>query len=327
MASSNSYNFTVTRDDIIKTALLHIGVIGEGETPSANQVTEAALMLNMIVKLRAADGMPAWSLKRGYLLPNNDISSMATTSHVVTYYDGTYVYIDAASGATTVTVAAIGTIANGDVIGIELDDGDMHWTTVNGAPSDTLVTLTAALPSAASDGNRVYAYTSSTDLIQRPLRIIDAELLNTVSETTIPIEILSREDYFALNNRNTEGVVNGIYYEAGLGSGTADPTSSSTWYGTFYFYPRFQDGNHLIQFTYHRPFQDFDAATDNPDFPQEFYLPLTLELASLLGPRYGVDIDERRSLAQEAKFYREEALATVSPEGSLFIQPDTSRMR
>src|ERR1051325_3254014 len=49
-------NFTLTRDDIINLAHQHVGAIGEGETASANQITEAAKLLNMIVKLRASDG-------------------------------------------------------------------------------------------------------------------------------------------------------------------------------------------------------------------------------------------------------------------------------
>ena len=63
MATSNSTNFTVTRDDIIKRALRLIGVVAQGETPTTDQVTEAALSLNGLVKAWQADGMPLWALK------------------------------------------------------------------------------------------------------------------------------------------------------------------------------------------------------------------------------------------------------------------------
>jgi hypothetical protein len=60
MAVSNSTNYTVTRDDVIKRALRIIGAIGQGETPSTDAVTEAAVALNQLVKEWNADGMQLW---------------------------------------------------------------------------------------------------------------------------------------------------------------------------------------------------------------------------------------------------------------------------
>lgn len=48
--------YTMTRDTIIAYALRRIGVIAIGETPSANQVTEAAAFLNMLVKELDTEG-------------------------------------------------------------------------------------------------------------------------------------------------------------------------------------------------------------------------------------------------------------------------------
>jgi hypothetical protein len=42
----------------------------------------------------------------------------------------------------------------------------------------------------------------------------------------------------------------------------------------------------------------------------------------MLGPKFGVPIEERKQLLIEAKFYREEALATIVEEGSYYFQPD-----
>lgn len=60
MTTSGSTNYTVTRDDIIKRALRIIGAIGQGETPSTDAYTEAAVALNQIVKEWNADGMQLW---------------------------------------------------------------------------------------------------------------------------------------------------------------------------------------------------------------------------------------------------------------------------
>jgi hypothetical protein len=247
-------------------------------------------MLNMIVKLRAADGMPLWALKRGTLLPVTSTSSINTNSHVVTFYDSTTLSAAAASSATAITIAAAGTIANSDQIGIELSNGDMHWTTVSAGGGTTSLTLTTGLSSAASSGARVYAYTATADRVQRPIRILEANILQVADSYAWSIEVIPAKDYYNLSNKTTEGVTVQIYYDPGLGDTTADPTSSTTWYGTIYFWPRFQDGKKVIEFTYQRPFQDFDASADNPDFPQSFYLPLTLELAAMLAPKFGLPL-------------------------------------
>lgn len=323
MASTNSYNFAVTRDNLIADALFHIGALAEGETPSANAVTEAARMLNMMVKLRASEGMPLWALKRGVILPVTGVSSVNTVSHIVQAgsYVETKINGNEAASQTVISVDSATGIAGSDQIGIELDDGTMHWTTVSSVSSND-ITIATGIASAAADDSKVYAYTASSDRIPRPIRIIEANILETTNDISWEIDIEDRADYYALGNRTTASIPNLLYYEASLGDNTADPTSSTTWYGTFYIYPRFNGGDHTIEFTYQRPEQDFDAASDHPGFPQEFYLPVVLELAALLGPRYGVPIKERQTLFIEAEYYRKAALETIAPEGSFSIQAD-----
>lgn len=317
MAQSGSYDATVTRDNLIADAHLYIGAIGEGESPSANQVTEAARLLNMIVKLRAADGMPAWALRRGYILPFTGASSINTDSHVVTAYDTTTLSANAAAAATALTVTSITGFSASDQLGIELDDGSVDWTTVSGAPSGTTITAATGLTSAASSGNRVYGYTASSERVQKPIRIIDANILNATSNASWGIEVVDSNTYYDLGDRTSEGIPNQIYYTIEPSSLTALETN-----GKIFVFPRHIDGEHIIEFTYHRPYQDFDAAGDNPDFPQAFHLGLMLELASLIGPKFGVSIEERAALRNEATFYREEALKTVYPEGSLRLEPN-----
>lgn len=50
MATSGSYDWTLTRDEIIARALRILGQLSEGDTASASQVTEFAEALEMIVK-------------------------------------------------------------------------------------------------------------------------------------------------------------------------------------------------------------------------------------------------------------------------------------
>ena len=63
MTTSNSTNFSVTRDELISGALRLAGAVSLGETPTTDQVIEAAQALNMLVKALQVDGMPLWAIK------------------------------------------------------------------------------------------------------------------------------------------------------------------------------------------------------------------------------------------------------------------------
>jgi hypothetical protein len=64
MTISSSYNYSTTRDDLIKGALRILGVISQGQTPDATQVTDAAEALNQIVKAWSSEGLPIWLIKK-----------------------------------------------------------------------------------------------------------------------------------------------------------------------------------------------------------------------------------------------------------------------
>lgn len=73
----------------------------------------------------------------------------------VTYAHETQVDGALSAGATSVTVATAGSIANGDIVGIMLDDDTTHWTTVSSLSTATFTI--AAIPAGRSvaDGARI----------------------------------------------------------------------------------------------------------------------------------------------------------------------------
>lgn len=100
------------------------------------------------------------------------VSAVPTQSFVpqgfqVSKSDGTALYIcsfsldtqttaaeDGVATPTVIDVASATGVTNGDIVGVNLDNRDTHWTTVAGV-SGTTITLTAGLPSAAASGARV----------------------------------------------------------------------------------------------------------------------------------------------------------------------------
>ncbi len=231
--SSGSTDFSVTRDDIIKRALRLIGVIAQGETPTADQTTEAAFALNSLVKAWQADGMPLWALK------------------------------------------------------------------------------TYAVPLTATIGNYRIGI-GQTVAVAKPLKVLQAWNHNPTSNVDIPMRIITKQEYNILGNKTSAGNPIQIYY---------DPQTS---YGDLYVYPvpSTSDASNTINIVYQRPFDDFDASTDVPDFPQEWYDAIMYGLACRLAPEYGVGTAERKTLWQEMSLIKQEVLNYGLEEGSMFFQVD-----
>lgn len=68
MTTSNIYIYQLSRDDIIKSALRKLGVIAQGQSPSAEDTTNAAMALNTVIAMLRTKGLPLWA-RRSYVLP------------------------------------------------------------------------------------------------------------------------------------------------------------------------------------------------------------------------------------------------------------------
>lgn len=233
MATSNSTDFILTRDQIINGALRIVGALAQGESPTADMVTEAAEALNIMVKAWAADGMPLWAIKE-----------------------------------TTVPLTATAQYQIG---------------------------LTKTINTA------------------KPLKIIQAFVRDTTSDVDVPMTIVTKDEYNRLGNKTSTGTPIQLYYEPLLD------------YGIMYVYP-LPDTSAIsdkeIHIFYQRPFQDFDASTDNPDFPQEWYDALKFGLADRIAVEYGVPIVDRNDIKSRAMQLKNDALSFGTEEGSLYFQRD-----
>ena len=154
---------------------------------------------------------------------------------------------------------------------------------------------------------------SKTVNTPKPLKIIQAFLRETSSGLDIPMTQLTKFDYNFLGNKTTQGNPIQYYYDV------------QSNYGDLYLFPvpsTTAASNYTVQIVYQRPFEDFDASTDEPDFPQEWYDALKHLLADRLAPEHGLAIADRQDLARRAKTLKEEALGFGTEEGSIHWQAD-----
>lgn len=312
MATSGSVDFQYTRTQLVERALRICGVLREGISATANQLTTSALALNGILKAAQTTGMPLWAIKKGAVFPIHDVSSVtlgASAGHAATTWTHTQLSEASAASDTTMVVDSITGISASDQIGIELDSGNIFWTTVSGAPSGSTVTLASGITTAAGVDSHVYVYTTKT---VRPLKVIHATAFNYNTNTEREVNIISRDEYIRRSDKTTEGAITSIYY---------DPRAGNVLTGELHFYPRFPNGDETIQIWFQRPFEDMDSATDNLDFPQEWEESIVWRLAAVLMYEHGVPSNKKTMIQNKAIYETTKVEEFGQEEGSVYIQP------
>ncbi len=284
MTTSGVFSFTVNRDQVIRQAMLNIGKLDEIETPSAQDITDCNLLLNMLIKqwMGKSDfwpGLKVYKRKWGYLFLNNSTNKY-TVGPGGTGWTNTFVRplttVTAAGGTALITVASATGIAATYNFGIQLDTGALFWTTVLSVLGN-VVTLNANLPSQSASGSQVYCYQTTA---QQPLNIETAVLRDDFNEDT-PLRFLRTvQDYANLPGKTDIQTISdptAIYYEFQLTNSFLYTDCGAA-----------QDVTKYIVLSYMEPVQDMVNPADNFDYAQECFLAITWGLSRQIAPMYGM---------------------------------------
>lgn len=282
MATSGSYVFSVTRDQLIRNAMLCIGALDGVEGPEPQEVTDCSMFLNMLVKQWQgiqdfAPGLKMWKRKRGELFLSNTTGQYSlgpSGDNWTNSYSSRTLTSAAVASATTLAVSSIAGALNGDTILIQLDSGSLFTTTINGAPSGSTITLTTGLPSSAASGNNVFNYTTKA---QRPLFLVSC-VLRDINNNDIPLDFMGVQDYEMLPtkvNTQSTGDPMAVYYESQLTNGVLYTDIAAA-----------NDVTKHLHIVYADSVQDFVSATDNPDYPQQWYMALSWGLGKQIAPMF-----------------------------------------
>ena len=298
MAYSESKNFAVTRDDIITGAMRKIGVVDAADGASTAEISAAATSLNALVKEWTGEGLGLWLRQTSvlFLQPGQQRYSLGATDYCVPLTSVAYTTLSAAGAAAATALTHNGwtdyagalatTPANPAIVLIRLSSGVMDSDVVSAATTSGL-TLTTGLASAAASGARVYSF-PATSIITRPARILTAYRQDT-SGNSAEVQLIGRVDYEQLSRKDSSGDPTMAHYDPSLDAGTLMvwPVENAT------------TCDQLILVTEHYP-DDFDAGSNNPQFPIEWANALIWNLAMELSFEYGVDARTRTQVAQIA---------------------------
>lgn len=266
MAVGSTYDFTLTRDQLIDLAHKIIGVLSPGQTLSGEQSQDAIKLLNLIV--RETDQA------------ENLIWTRASASSV-TLVANTFVYTS--SNGLPTNIAKLDAVTYRDATARD-------WPLTILDPLDYEQNIT----NKTDTGDPKYIYlTNHRDFASRSLYVVPTlATVNTQSVVTgtdaNPYKCI-RSHTADSTNRPITGANYLLYWESG-------GTSPSVWAsGTSYTAPQ------LVRLLYQRPLFDFDTSSDTPDFPQQWPRLLVYKLAFDLADLYGIAMPEREYLIAKAK--------------------------
>jgi len=311
MAISGSIDFTVTRDDLIKEALEEIGVIDIGATPSAAELATATRSLNLMLKSWQADGVNLFAVKRTFLFLNKGINHylLGTTASYANDINRTTTSSAASSGALNINLNFVTGITASTQMIIELANGDTQHVGAASLASFT-VTLDAVLTDDVNSGATVYFYNFPAP---RPMKILSG-VRRDKSQIDIPLDMLTRDEYVTLSNKESPGVAVQVYFNPEL-----DYMRARTW-------PSPSNGTDYLVLWVQRTLDDLDAAADNPAYPQEWQEAIALNLAVRLHRKFGVPSSEVRDTIRQAERAYDIAFG-YDREGHFQIQPDPEGRR
>jgi hypothetical protein len=176
-------------------------------------------------------------------------------------------------------------------------DGVQTWTFTEGAFPLVL-------------GQQGYAIGSGGAFAMAPLDITDVRI--TRSGRDLPMNRMSRQDYYALPIKTTQGYPTQFYYDRQRDG------------GTFYVWPAPDTSLGTIAFTYRRYIMDAGDGTNTLDLPTEWHEAVTYNLADRLIPYYpSISPTNKQKVETRAAaaYFSVKGFDTGEGEGSISITP------
>ena len=312
MALSDSTDYSLDRNSIIDSALELVGAKEEDLTPSSSEVAKASKWLNLMIKSWHKHGTTLSVRTTGTIFLEKDKESytLGSGTHAARGDVTTSALTAAAAGGTNTLLfdTTGGTMANGDIVGIVLDDDTIEWDTVLSF-NDTGVTINGTIASAAASAAIVYFY---TNIAHRPVRLQKVVLRNT-SGNDIPLTVMSQDEYMELNDKDMSSNPSQYFYDPQLGSGVLYP------------WPVIDTNGSKLIYKYTKPFDDLDASTDNVEFESDWELAIIYNLAEHLMVAYAVDEITEKRITRGARRHLRLANKFEIEDGSVYMQPSEEK--
>ena len=181
-------------------------------------------------------------------------------------------------------------------------DNVIQWFNIEAVSNSTTCSVSPCISTTISTSGVVFVY---TDKIERPIDLLHMRLRRHEGDDE-EVSYMSKERYNNIYKKTQSGEPTKYHYEPLLTNGKCYLNYQAT------------DFHDVLSFDYRRPFEDFDAAGDNPDLPQELIRALKWNLAAEVGIEFGTPEKRQKAIDKKAGQSLAEirALYAVSPRRS-----------
>ena len=312
MATSGTTTFTLTAGDVIERAFSKIGVKAAEQALQASELQDGLEALDLMLKSMQTQGLHLWSREEGVLfldVGKTDYLVGPTGDEATTLDDfiGTTTTSDEAALATVIDVEDSTNMTAADNVGIQLDDGTRHWTTIASVDSSIQITITTGIPSVSASGSTVFTF---TNLIDRPLRVTSFRRQTFDVDNEIIVNQWSRDEYFNQTNKNSQGTVVNAYYSALLGN------------GRMYVWQTASSVNDFVRFSFQLSIEDVGDQTKTLDVPVEWLDAIIYGVAARLVDDYNTPPAKGDRIILKAQGMLEDVLGWDQEYESINLQPD-----
>lgn len=146
------------------------------------------------------------------------------------------------------------------------------------------------------------------DLSYRPVRVVDGFHRNSEGYD-VPLNIWSREEYYRLSDKESGGRPLNLYFDRRA-------TES-----VIYIWQTPKEEDEKLILALQRSLDTVDLEED-VDFPSEYFLALTYNLAFLLCNEYGVSSQKWNMISNMAQMFKMDAEGYNREDTSFFLEPD-----
>jgi hypothetical protein len=321
MAVSGTTTFTVTRDQIIESALRSLAVLEEGAQPSATTIENSSFSLNLILKKWQSEGIKLWTVVE-YVIPLVN-SQTAYTIGPSSNYD---LNADKPLRVIQAFLRNMTSPTNG-VGQISLLSGGSGYTSQpsnpvsvsGGTGSGATFNLTfsgGAVTGVALESNGGnYAVGDVLTMLggsyTTPATITVNSLYNTFID--LPMNLISQQEYNILGSKSSQGTTNSVFYKAWRDYGEVKvfltPNANTAEY-------------YELHLTVQRPIMDITKPNENFDFPSEWFLALKWALVAELASDYEKTLNDKQYYEQKATVLKNELMDWDIEWTSTYFQPD-----
>ena len=288
MATSGSWDYSVTALNIITSAAEDIGVIANGQSLDSDDLATMLRTLNLLVKQWQGTsdkfpGLKVWTRQRLVIFPVLDqarylIGPASTDDRASVGSLSTLTTAAKADSATALVVSSTTGMTAADQLGIVLADGTIGWTTITTVTDGTNLVLPTNSLGAANSGAVVFTYTAKA---QRFVELEAASLRDNSSlgqPIDTPLTIYTDvQQYEAVVQKLASGDPTALLVEPQrINTAVTMNFAATNVYKT-------------LRLTVIYPAEDYDnaAGSDDIGYPQEYYAALEWELARRCAPKFG----------------------------------------